>query len=82
MLVAEPCRAPLAYGPENMLWLSLAGHLRACRVMIRHVGTVARAWCSLSRVTAWRRRHAGSLARYLALVRLAGASVWLLWPEA
>ena len=30
MLVAEPCRAPLAYGAEDVLGLSLAGLVRAC----------------------------------------------------
>ena len=74
MLVADPERTPLAYGAEDVLGLSLAGLTRAGRVVVRHVGPSAavRAWCSLSRVTAWRRRHAGSHALcFLAKVFLA-----------
>ena len=38
MLIANPERIPLAYGPENVLGLSLAGLVRAFRVIVRQVG--------------------------------------------
>ena len=62
VLVADPVRTPLADGPENVPGFCLAGLARALRVVIRHMWARVRAWCSFSRVTAWRSRHAGSLA--------------------
>ena len=41
MLIADPVRTPLAYGPENVPGLSLAGLARAFRVVVRHVGPSA-----------------------------------------
>jgi len=41
MLIADHVRTLLAYGPENVLGLSLAGLPRAFRVMVRHVGPSA-----------------------------------------
>ena len=41
MLIADHVRTPLAYGPENVLGLSLAGLARAFRVVVRHVGPSA-----------------------------------------
>ena len=41
MLIADPVRTPLAYGPENVPGASLAGLARAFRVVVRHVGPSA-----------------------------------------
>ena len=41
MFIAEHVCTPLAYGPENVPGLSLAGLARAFRIVVRHVGPSA-----------------------------------------